>query len=54
MPNQLAYNTWVGAGFNGANYSPRVTNGNENRTVTTQSPAAGECQPLTAAMKVTL
>jgi hypothetical protein len=52
--NQDAYSLWVGAGFNGANYSPQVTNPNKNKRVTTQSLPAGSCQPLTEPMAVTL
>jgi hypothetical protein len=52
--NQDAYALWVGAGFNGANYSPQVTNPNKNRRVTAQSLPGGFCQLLTAPMAVTL
>jgi hypothetical protein len=53
--NQDAYDLWVGAGFNGANYSPQVNNPNKNRRVTAQSLPGGFCQPLlTAPMRVTL
>ena len=52
--NQDAYALWVGRGFNGANYSPQVTNSNKNKKVKTQSLPADSCQPLTAPMGVTL
>lgn len=53
--NEDAYNLWVAAGFEGANYSPQVTNPNKNRQVSSQSLPAGTCEPeLTAAMAVTL
>lgn len=52
--NQDAFALWTGGGFNGANYSPPVTNPNKNRTVLTQSLAADTCQPLSAAIAVTL
>lgn len=52
--NEVAFNLWTGAGFNGANYSPAVTNPNKNRSVLTQSLAAATCQPLNAAIAVTL
>ena len=40
--NEDAWNLWVTAGFNGANYAPQVTNPNKNRTVTTQSLDSGD------------
>lgn len=52
--NQDAYALWVGAGFNGSNYSPSVTNPNKNRRVATQSLPANSCQLLTAPMAVIL
>lgn len=52
--NQDAFALWTEAGFSGANYSPAVTNPNKNRTVLTQTLAANNCQPLNAAMAVTL
>jgi hypothetical protein len=53
--NINAHGEWVGAGFGAANYAPQPTGPNRNRVVTTQSLLAdGSCQPLNAAMLVTL
>jgi hypothetical protein len=52
--NEAAWNRWVGAGFSGANYAPQVAPSNKNRIVSTQSLDAGTCEPVTAAMAVTL
>ena len=49
---QDAYALWQAEGFTGP-FSPAVTNPNKNKTVLTQSLAAGECEPETSGVTVT-
>jgi len=50
-----AHGLWRDAGFDPAKYTPQPTGPNRNPFVTSQSPAAGRCEPLeTATMQVNL
>jgi hypothetical protein len=49
-----AHGLWTDAGFGAANYAPQPIGPNRNSFVTTQSPDAGTCAPLTETMLVTL
>lgn len=54
MRNIDAHGIWVAADFEAVNYSPQPTGSNRNRTVATQSPEAGGCEPVGAPMLVNL